>query len=431
MRRRLLLLVTATSLLVLVAFLVPLAVLVKNAAADRAVQRATAEAQALSSLVATTSRDSLAMTVEQVDASSGYDVTVFLADGTGLGAPAERTSLVELAEHGTSASTESAGGREIVFAVGGPSGNVGVIRTFVPDDELTRGVGRAWLLLAGLGATLFLVSLVVADRLARTLVGPAIELAAVSHRLGRGQLEARADPSAPAELGVVAGALNGLAGRITDQLREERETIADLSHRVRTPLTSLRMDAEALPDTEESGRIVAGVDAVNRAVTDVIQQARRRATGPEAVSVDASDVVRDRVAFWAVLAEDTDRDLGADIASGPLGVPLSRGDLEACVDALLANVFAHTPNGTAFSVRLTARSAGGARLVVADRGPGLPHGHQSGVLRRGVSGSGSSGLGLDIARRAAERTGGELRLVTPTAGGLTVEVDFGDGLARA
>ncbi len=428
MRRRLLVLVAATTTLVLVAFLVPLALLVNDVAADRAVQAATVEAQALTSVVATAEGDPLALTVAQVDATSRFDVTVFLPDGERLGAEADRSPLVELAERGSSASAEADGGREIVFAVDGPDNtSVGVIRTFVPDAELRQGVARAWLALAGLGVALLLVGLVVADRLGRRLVRSATDLAAVSHRLGRGELDARADPSAPGELGVTATALNGLAGRITDLLREERETIADLSHRVRTPLTTLRMDAEALPADEQSERIVASVDAVDRAVTDVIQQARRRGTAPEGVTADAADVVRERAAFWAVLAEDTDRELTVDVAPGPLAVALARGDLEACVDALLGNVFAHTPNGTGFTVRLEPRDGGGARLLVADEGPGLPSGQTTGVLRRGVSGSGSSGLGLDIVRRTAEQSGGGVRLDSPPSGGLTVVVDLGTG----
>ena len=164
-----------------------------------------------------------------------------------LGAPAPRTPLVELAARGSSASGLVDGGREIVFAVRDPAGRTGVIRTFVTDAALTAGVGRAWLLLAGLGVVLLAVSLLVADRLARGLVRATIDVAAVSHRLARGELDARADPAAPVEVGVVAGALNTLAGRISELLREERETVADLSHRVRTPLTALRLDAEALP----------------------------------------------------------------------------------------------------------------------------------------------------------------------------------------
>jgi signal transduction histidine kinase len=416
-RRRVLVLVAAATALVLVAFLVPLALLVKNVAADRAVQRATVEAQELTSLVATTDRQSLAASVQQVDANSPYEVSVFL-DGQVLGARASRSPLVTLAERGRSQSGEVPGGREIVFSVNRPGSSPAVIRTFVSDTELASGVPRAWLLLGALGVALLLVSLLLADRLARTFVRSTVDLAAVSYRLGRGELDARADTSAPAELGVVATALNGLAGRIAEALKEERETIADLSHRVRTPLTSLRMEADALADPAEAERIGAGVDAVNRAVTDVIQQARRRGAAPE--YADAAEVVADRAAFWAVLAEDTEREMTVDVAAGPLPVGLARADLEACVDALLGNIFAHTPNGTAFRVALSA-GAGGAELTVDDAGSGLPDGE---VVRRGVSGAGSSGLGLDIVRRAGERTGGSVRLERSPLGGLRVVVDL-------
>jgi signal transduction histidine kinase len=362
----------------------------------------------------------LTLSVQQVDAISPYDVTVFLPDGARLGSQAERSPLVELAARGSSASVEVAGGREIVFAVGGPTGTAGVIRAFVPDAELVRGVARAWLLLALLGVALLAVSLVVADRMARTLVRSTIKLEAVSQRLAHGDLVARADPDSPGELGAVAVALNRLAGRITDLLREERETVADLSHRLRTPLTALRLEAEALAQPG----ITSGVDAVQRAVSQVIDQARRRATDV-GTSSDAAEVVRDRVAFWQVLAEDTDRVVTTAIEPGPLPVAVSRADLEACVDALLSNVFAHTPDGTGLDVRLTPGISGGARLVVSDEGPGMPVSRHAKALQRGVSGAGSTGLGLDIARRTAEQAGGTLSLGTSERGGLAVTVDLG------
>lgn len=423
MRRRLLVLVGATTLLVLVAFLVPLALLVRTVAADRAVQGASVEAQALSALVATADADALALTVSQVDATSPADVSVFLPGGAVLGAPAARSPLVELAARGSSASGDVEGGREIVFAVRDSAGPGAVIRTFVPSSALTAGVARAWLLLAGLGAGLLVIGLLVADRLARSLVRSTTELAAVSDRLARGDLAARAGTGGPGELAVVAGALNGLAGRIADLLREERETVADLAHRVRTPLTALRLDAEALRDPDDAARIGAGVDGVQRAVSQAIEQARRRGSGPAGrAGCDAAAAVRERVAFWGVLAEDTERPVTVDVEPGPLPVALGRADLEAAVDALLGNVFAHTPDGTPFAVRLH-RAGDGAVLVVSDGGPGLPVG--AGAPRRGASGSGSTGLGLDIARRAAEQTGGRLDLRPSEAGGLEVVLRLG------
>ncbi|MFC4947437.1 sensor histidine kinase [Pseudonocardia sp. GCM10023141] len=430
MRRRVLVLVAATTSLVLVAFLVPLALLLRTVAADRAVQGASVEAQALSSLVATTDRAGLALAVAQVDANSAADISVFLRDGSVLGAPAARTPLVELAARGSSASGDVDGGREIVFAVRGAV-NGGVIRAFVPAATLTAGVAGAWLLLGALGIGLLLISLLVADRLARSLVRSTAELASVSHRLAAGDIDARAAPDGPGELAVVAGALNGLAGRISDLLREERETVADLAHSVRTPLTALRLDAEALTDPADALRIGTGVDGVQRAVSHAIEQARRRGSdraATDAAGCDATAAVRERIAFWAVLAEDTGRTTTVDVPGGPVPVALSRSDLDAAVDALLGNVFAHTPDGTALALRLTPSAGGGADLAISDAGPGLPAGVA--VLQRGASNAGSTGLGLDIARRAAERSGGELRMGRSALGGLEVVLQLGPTVGR-
>lgn len=419
MRRRLALLVAATTSLVLVAFIVPLAVLVRNVAADRAVTAATLEANALSTVVATTDQRTLSLTLDQINASAGHPVTVFMPGGQRIGAPATASPAVELAARGRSLSATAPGGREILVAVAGLSGGTAVIRTFVPDSELRHGVGRAWLILAGLGLVLIAIGALVATRLARTLIRPIDELAGVSHRLARGELEARARPAGPREIRDVALALNHLAGRIRELLRAERESVADISHRLRTPLTALRLDVESLTDRREAERVGASVDALERAVTAVIAQARQHSA--EAAACDAAEVVADRVRFWSVLADDTQRAMDVDLAPGPLPVALPRADLAAGVDALLGNVFAHTPDGTALAVRLTSRPGGGALLTITDHGPGFP----SSALPRGVSGAGSSGLGLDIARRAAQTAGGQLALGAGPDGGAQVTVELG------
>lgn len=419
MRRRLAVLVVATTSLVLVAFLVPLALLVRAVAADRAVSGATLEAESLASLVTTVDRPALTQAIEQAGAAGGRPVTVFLPDGTTVGAPAPRSPAVELAARGNSVTAESSGGREILVAVQGMPSGTAVVRTYVARSELDHGVVRAWLILALLGFALLGLSLLVADRMARSLVRPTRDLASVSHRLASGDLDARASPAGPPELRDVSNALNHLAGRISELLAQEREAAADLSHRLRTPLTALRLDVESLGDPEEAARLNASVDALERSVDRVIADARRP-TGPG--GCDAAEVVGERVRFWAVLAEDQHRALTAPDVTGPLPVPLRREELEACVDALLGNVFAHTPEGTAFSVRLEPLPGGGTRLLVADEGPGFA---TPDALGRGVSGAGSSGLGLDIARRAAESSGGSLSAGRSGAGGALVVLELG------
>jgi signal transduction histidine kinase len=419
-RSRLALLVLATTSLMMIAFLVPLALLVRQVAEDRATVRATADLQGIVTVVGTASLAQLRLTVDQLTAESGRPVTVFLADDTVLGTAAARTPAVALASRGRSLTAADGGAREIVVAVQGRPEGTAVIRTVVPAAETSRGVTRSWLILALLGGLLVLLALVVADRLARSLIRPITDLSDVSHRLANAELTARAEPAGPPELREVAGALNQLAGRIQDLLRQEREHVADLSHRLRTPLTALRLEAEGLRDPAESAQLGAAADALERAVSGLIRQARRRGEGEPAVC-DAVAVMADRAAFWAVLAEDTGREMTVEPAAGPEPVALAADELAAAVDALLGNVFAHTPDETPFAVRLESAPGGPAVLTVADAGPGMP----AGLVRRGVSGGDSTGLGLDIARRAAQASGGHLEIRAGEPSGAVVAMHLG------
>lgn len=421
MRRRLLVLVASTVSLALVAFLVPLAFLARTLAADRATADALVRAQSLVPAVSVGSADELNLAVQQAGSGGGFPLTVFLPGGAVLGAPAERSPAVRLAFTGRSLTAQAEGGREILVAVQGRADGTAVIRVFVSDADLTRGVGRAWLILALLGLGLLAIALLVADRLARSLLRPIAEAARVSHRLAAGDLAARAAPAGPPEIREVATALNHLARRIRVLLDQEREAVADLSHQLRTPMTALRLEAEALPPGEQSARVAAAVEAMERMVTRVIQEARR-SREEAAGECDAAAVVADRVAYWAPLARDQDRTVGRDLAEPPLPVALGAEALAACVDALLENVFAHTPEGTDLTVTLRPGADGGAVLTVADEGPGFGAGDPA---RRGVSGDASTGLGLDIVRRAAERSGGSLALATGPAGGARVTVRLG------
>ena len=94
----------------------------------------------------------------------------------------------------------------------------------------------------------------------------------------------------------------------------------------------------------------------------------------------------------------------------------------AALDALLENVFTHTPDGTALRVTVEAGVDGGGTVVVEDAGPGLP---SLAPEPRGRSAAGSTGLGLDIARRAAQSGGGALHLAASELGGAQVRLTLG------
>jgi signal transduction histidine kinase len=423
MRLRIILLVVATSSLVLVSFLVPLALVLRTLAADRATSAATVQAQSLAPLVTTLSTASLRLAVDQVNAASSTPVTIFLPRGTELGRPVARSAAVRLAQKGRSFTAAEAGGVEVFVAVEGLPAGTAVIRTFVPDAALRHGVTRTWLLLGGIGLFLLLLSVVVADQLARSVVRPLGALAVAADRLAAGELSARARVAGPPEVRRVGAGLNRLAVRIGELLAHERETVADLSHRLRTPLTALRIDAESLPDGAGMRELLLDdMSALERTVNEIIHEARRPAGQAQRAACDAAQVIAERAAFWWPLAEDQDRRMSVTVARGPVQVRLSSDDLAACADILLENVFAHTPEGAGCAVWLSRRAGGGACLAVADDGPGFPG---SDPTRRGLSNGGSTGLGLDIARRFAQMSGGTLTTGRSTSGGACVTLELG------
>jgi signal transduction histidine kinase len=423
MRLRVILLVVATSSLVLISFLIPLALVLRTLAADRAVSTATAQAQLLSPLVTTQPTSALELTVAQVNAVTKTPITVFLPTGTVLGVPTPRSSAVQLAlREGRSFSAEAPGGEQVLVAVGGLPAGPAVIRTFVPDGVLRHGVARAWLLLGCVGLLLLVLSVAVADQLARSMIRPIKALAQASDRLAAGDLTARATVTGPPEVCRAGAGLNRLAVRIGELLAHERETVADLSHRLRTPLTALRIDAESLRDPAEMDRLLADVNAVERTVSGIIREARTPGGDAGQGPCDAVEVISERSAFWWPLAEDQDRWMTVELPPVPVPVRVSRDDLAACADILLENVFAHTPEGAALAVRLSRRAGGGAWLVVADDGPGFG---DFDPTQRGLSLGGSTGLGLDIARRIAEASGGSLIIGRSASGGAAVTLGLG------
>ncbi len=423
MRRRLRLLGLAVTSLLVVSYTVPLALLVARQADERARSKAERDVEAVSADVVRRvvalgdAMDSAALGSALGDLPVG--VAVVLPSGATIGADPEGSALVDEATSRREAVSQyTTGGWEVALPVLTRIGPV-VVWTRVPPEDLRKGVPEAWTLLGVLGAILVGVSLLVADRIGRSLVRPVDDLAAAARRLAEGDLSARVEISEPEELSAVARALNTLAPRLEDLLVAEREAVADISHRLRTPLTTVRLQAESLADSEEREAMLARVDRMQRAVDEVIADVRRRSdAGPG--SADLAAVVADRLRFWSVIAEEQDRTVTAMVPPVEVVVPVSRAELGAAIDTLIGNVLTHTPRGVPFSVTVR---PDGPTLVVTDAGPGFPTGFDP--TARGVSGVGSTGLGLDIVRRLAERCSGSVRVGAAPEGGALVEVRLG------
>lgn len=431
MTRRILVTIAAATALVLLALLVPLWILVREFAIDKAQNQVALEVQPLVALIGATpgqqQLQTLTTTVDNFNAGSPHPASVYFDKGeTPVGSTAKADPLVlamfELPQpHAVFVSV--AGGRELLDPVGAANGSTyAVVRVLVPNSDLLAGVTRARLALIGLGLILLGLALLVGYQLARSFLTPIRALATAAESLATGDLSTHVTPAGPPEIRQVGELLNRLAARIGELLRGEREQVADIAHRLRTPVTALRLDADGLVDDQERERLTADVDEMARMVDAVIQEARRPVREGALPLCDAGVVVRERVGFWSVLAEDQVRYLHTDIPIGRWPVRIDAVDLGDAIDALLGNVFEHTPEGAGFAIRLSPAGSGWISVIIDDTGPGFP---DEDVIDRGRSLAGSTGLGLDIARRTAESSGGRLRLSTSAANGGRVTLILG------
>ncbi|MEU8529174.1 MULTISPECIES: HAMP domain-containing sensor histidine kinase [Streptomyces] len=429
----------AVTAMVVIAFAVPLALVVKEMASDRAFSNAERRASGLAPVLAiTTDRAELDRAVASTEdgAAGRLAVHVPAGDEPGQGAAAIGTrraaeeDLRTTRRLGRATVVEVPGGSVLLQPTAVGSGRVAIVELFVPEGERSNGVATAWLVLAGVGVALIVGSVAVADRLGVRMVQPAQRLAGAAHDLGEGRLGARVPEEGPPELKSAAVAFNSMADQVVRLLANERELAADLSHRLRTPLTVLRLNAASLGSGPAAEQTRAAVEQLEREVDIIIRTAREAkpqtaAAGPGA-GCDASEVVRERMEFWSALAEDEGRKVRVAGIERPVRIPVARPELVAALDALLGNVFRHTAEGTAFSVDVH-NGEDAVIVLVSDAGPGIAD--PTAALARGNKGdrAGSTGLGLDIVRRMAEATGGDVRIGRSVLGGTEVRIWIGLG----
>ncbi|NUL27843.1 sensor histidine kinase, partial [Streptomyces lunaelactis] len=430
MRRALAGISLAATLMIALSFLIPLALLVREQARDRVTTAAEQRAAALAPVLALTTRPA---DVQQAVAGLGSDeqLAVRLPDGGLVGTPhAPPEALDRAVGKRETLALDTAEGWIYLQPVVLDRNRVAVVEAYVPAGDLTRGVGASWGVMSLLALGLVGGSVLVADRLGARVVRSTRSLKRASLALGSGNLDIRVEPDGPPELQEAGAAFNTMADRVVELLAIEREMVADLSHRLRTPLTALYLEADLLGGSPGARRITEAVTQLEGELDSIITAARTPlAAGPAngakpARPSEVTEVVAMRLDFWSVLATQQDRLYERSFTPRPTPVRFPEDDLAAVVDALIGNVFRHTPQGTAFAVRVE-RTDRHVLLTVEDAGPGVAD--PDAALTRGVSVGGSTGLGLDIVARAARVAGGGLGITRAPVGGAWARVAVGAG----
>jgi two-component system OmpR family sensor kinase len=317
---------------------------------------------------------------------------------------------------------------------------VGLVMVLVrPPRPTTSGIPRELAQLLSLPSTLLLtvativVAMVIFYPARRRL--RALEHAA--HRLGEGDLSARAPQKGGDEIARVAAAFNRMAGeletrdaalRTSDALR--RQMMADVSHELKTPLTAMRGYIETLRMPE----VVLDQDRRNRYLETTDRETRRL----ERIVKDLLDLARyegggvvlqrrlfDIDRLFENVAGRHERDaqtkgiaIRIQVDAGADQVVADPDRIEQGIENLVGNALRHTPAGG--TITLTAAQADGvATLSVSDTGAGIAPEHLPHVFERfykadtsRLADSTGSGLGLSITKAIVERHGGTIRVTS-------------------
>ncbi len=244
---------------------------------------------------------------------------------------------------------------------------------------------------------------------------------------------------APAEVQPLVQAINEMLGRLRNAAEAQRNFIADAAHQLRTPLTSLRTEAElALLEphppqlTPALSRLAESSARAARLAGQLLSLARAEGPAAEAVTlIDLQQVARAAASEWVPRAMTAGVDLGFDLQPAPVqGRALLLQELLA---NLLHNAIEYAGRGARVTVRARTELQGDAQravLEVEDNGPGIPPADRARVFERFDRGSrprgNGSGLGLAIVRDIALAHDARVTLGDGADGiGLRVRVEFG------
>ncbi len=291
-----------------------------------------------------------------------------------------------------------------------------------------RGLLATWglilrpMLWAGLVALVF--SIAVAALVARSLYRPVQRMTFAVAALADGNYDQNVPVSGPAELRRLAATFNDMAVRVKLSQQRLRDFVADVSHELKSPLTSIGGFAQALLDgtaEDESTRrraaqIIADESRRVAAQVDELLEFSRIQSGQIAMSCDdlqvsglvglCSELLSTRVSGREVTLE-TD-------VPGDLCVIGDSDRLEQVIGNLLDNALKHSPPGGTIRVTARAASMDWIELSVVDEGPGIPPDNLDHVFDRFYQGAGvrtGAGLGLAIAREIVHAHGGSIRAV--------------------
>ena len=262
----------------------------------------------------------------------------------------------------------------------------------------------------------------------RRISEPMSNLINAARRIESGDYSARVPEWGSSDVRSVARAFNSMSARLKSIDEQRRSFLADVMHELRTPLSVIRGQVEAIsdgvypPDAAHLAPILDATAALDRLVEDlrtlVLTDAGNLVLHRE--PTDLSALVRDTVESFRPQAESKGLVLSAEVADGLPSASVDPARIRQVIGNLLSNSIRHTPSGGSVKVAVTAP----ATVNVTDTGEGIPAELLPHVFERFAKGPNStgSGLGLAIAHDIARAHGGELTLESTAGQGTTARL---------
>lgn len=284
---------------------------------------------------------------------------------------------------------------------------------------------------------------VIAVRAARLVTAGALrDVEAVRDGLmavGEGARDVHITTSSADELAELATAANAMVQRLATEEGARSDLVAAVSHDLRTPITSLRLLAEAIGDdiVDEATRrryletMTTHIRALSTLIDDLFELSRLQAgdLGWSLERVALDELVDETVAALALQAQARQVAVVADVAHGLAPARANPEKVQRVLFNLIQNAIRHTPADGSVTVRAHPAEEG-VEIEVADTGEGIHPGERSRVFDPFYRGGSEvartragAGLGLAISRAIVEAHGGRIWL-EPTAGEVGARVRF-------